>query len=229
MNNKCAGCGEDIKGEYKSYPSPCPIWNEERKCFIGWEKDDTWCLECWDEDEFQREQEENKKDDEDEVGTIPCYDCGVECEDEKINTIERLGRGVCLECFKDYDEGNKKLNSFYLKELEENRSKMATQAFKNTMEELVGLRERLLKEAYELSYDKTPFPEGMICRDENGEQIFGSSVFNEEVFDVVKESSIYHIIYEYDGEIEYLGFKKNPETLWKYGLIGREEYDWMRG
>jgi hypothetical protein len=97
------------------------------------------------------------------------------------------------------------------------------------MEELKGLRERLLKEAYELCYDKTPFPEGMICRDENGEQIFGSSVFNEEVFDDVKESSIYHIVQAYDGEIGFRNWERNFLTHMKYGYISEEEYKFITG
>lgn len=101
-------------------------------------------------------------------------------------------------------------------------------AFKNTMEELVGLRTRLLAEAYSLSYDITPFPEGFgRCKNENGEEISGFACFCEEVYEDVKESSIYYIIYRYDGEIEYLGFKKNAETQLKYGLIDKEEYDIM--
>jgi len=85
--------------------------------------------------------------------------------------------------------------------------------FKNTMEEIVGLRERLLAEAYSCSYDKIE----MSCG-------FYTAGFDEWVYDVVKDSSIYHIIYMYDGDIEYLGFKKNFGTQYKYGYISEEEY-----
>jgi hypothetical protein len=48
------------------------------------------CAECMEEDN--------------EAGTIPCYDCGEETINEEIFCIERLGRGVCMECFKVYPE-----------------------------------------------------------------------------------------------------------------------------
>jgi len=110
---------------------------------------------------------------------------------------------------------SKKLNLFYLKELEANRSKMTEikTTFKNTMEEIVELRARLLAEAYSCSYDKIEMSAG-----------FYSAGFDEWVYDVVKDSSIYHIIYMYDGEIGYLGFNKNFETQYKYGYISEEEY-----
>ena len=84
--------------------------------------------------------------------------------------------------------------------------KMTAIAFKNTMEELVGLRTRLLAEAYQLVED---------------------DCFIEEAYEAVKDSSIYHIIYEYDGEIEYLNFKKNFETHYKYGYISYNEYKFL--
>jgi hypothetical protein len=93
------------------------------------------------------------------------------------------------------------------------------------MEELVGLRIRLLAKAYDLCYDKTPFPDWMGgCIDKDGSLIFESACFDEEAYEAVKDSSIYHIIYEFDGEIDYLGFNKNFLTQWKYGYISEEEY-----